>query len=380
MLRPVSLVLLTVSLPASALGLYDDNINHLALGGHAGLSIVQQGGDTAVVDSSSRMRFHFTRQLSQGWQTEALMEWGFNLVDSGTDLLLNGDALQSQREGQFLFNRLGFLALQHDGWGRLSIGKQWSVYYDIAAFTDEFITTGGLASGTYNFGTDGGLSGTGRADSAIQYRYDINNFHLGLQYQASAEGTVGFIPPEECEEESPPEFCQQLEDFEISHDDSWGASVRYEFAGFTFGVGYNRGDFKSANLGSARDEAIIYGIRYGRIFQPGLYVGANYADTENHELDNQNRVFNGDGYELMVNWTFENGLTIVSGLNWLESDDPEYEAANGTFKRALYILGAHYRWGPLTKFYIEGKLDDSEFGVEQGSDDDVIGLGARFYF
>ncbi|GAA4891766.1 porin [Ferrimonas pelagia] len=369
-----------VAFPALSLGLYDDEINALSVGGHAGISLVNSDGDTRVADSSSRIRFTFNRQLPNDWQAEARMEWGFNLVDSGNNLQLSGDALQSQREGQFLFNRLGYLAFNHDKFGSLSIGKQWSVYYDVAANTDNFILTGGLASGVYNFGTDGGLSGTGRADSAIQYRNELYGLQYALQYQAKTEGTVGVLPPPECNVTEPPAFCDELNDFSVDYDDSWGGSVRYRFHALTFGVGYNRGNFESVARGQAKDEAVILGITYGDLYQPGLYAGANYAKTENHELDHRNRVFDGDGYELMVNYTFDNALTLVSGVNWLESSDSTYEDENGKFKRLLYVLGAHYQWGDMIRLYVEGKIDDSEFGSDNGSDENLIGVGARFYF
>ncbi|MBY5990842.1 porin [Ferrimonas balearica] len=384
MRRALALPIMCLALPASAISLYDDNINRFDVGGHLGVNLVQIDGDTELLDSSSRIRFAYQRAVTQEWTAEALMEWGFNAIDSGSQLTLNGDSLQSAREGDFLFNRLGFLAFGHDTWGRLSAGKQWSVYYDVAAPTDNFIMTGGLASGTYNFGSDGGLSGTGRADSALQYRNEWGGFKLGLQYQARTKGQVGILAPPECEEDDPPPECVIFEDVDIEYDDSFGGSLRYQWRQLTFGAGYNRGDFDSSfrqqELVSQRDEAVILGITYGTLYQPGLYLAANYAQTENHEVDNQNRVFDGQGYEVMLNWTFDNDLTLVSGLNWLESDDASYENENGMYRMRLYVLGAHYEWGNLLRLYFEAKLDDSSFGASGDSGEDLYGVGARFFF
>lgn len=370
--------------PAAAISLYDDNLNRFSVGGHLGFNLVQMNGDTELVDSSSRIRFLYERSVTREWNAEAMMEWGFNAIDSGSQLTLNGDSLQAAREGDFLFNRLGYLAFEHDTYGRFSAGKQWSVYYDVAAITDNFIMTGGLASGTYNFGSDGGLSGTGRADSALQYRNAFGGFTLGLQYQARTKGEVGIIPPEECTVDDPPPECTVFDDVDIEYDDSYGASLRYQWQELMFGVAYNRGDFDSTfrreTVANLKDEALILGFSYGALYQPGLYFAANYAETENHEVDNQNRVFDGKGYEVMLNWTFDNNVTLVSGLNWLESDDPGYEDVNGMYRKRLYVLGAHYEWGSQLRFYIEAKLDDSEFGFEGVGEEDLYGIGARFFF
>ncbi|OYT14889.1 MAG: hypothetical protein B7C24_15935 [Bacteroidetes bacterium 4572_77] len=42
---------------------------------------------------------------------------------------------------------------------------------------------GGVAIGVYNAGTDGGLSGTGRADNALKYEFFKNKFYVGMQGQ-----------------------------------------------------------------------------------------------------------------------------------------------------------------------------------------------------
>ncbi|MBY6018368.1 porin [Halomonas denitrificans] len=382
-LTPVFLGVLLAS-PASAITLYDDNLNRFSVGGHLGFNLVQTDGDTELLDSSSRIRFHYERSVTREWTAEAMMEWGFNAIDSGSQLTLNGDSLQAAREGDFLFNRLGFLAFEHDRYGRLSAGKQWSVYYDVAGPTDNFIMTGGLASGTYNFGSDGGLSGTGRADSALQYRNNWGGFSVGLQYQARVAGEVGILPPPECEEENPPAECAVFEDVDIEYDDSYGASLRYRWQNWMVGVAYNRGDFDSTfrrqQVAELKDEALIIGASYGTLYQPGLYLAVNYADTENHEIDNQNRVFNGNGYEVMLNWTFDNNLTLVSGINELKSDDASYEEVNGVYRKRLYIVGAHYEWGTQLRLYFEAKIDDSDFGFEGLGEEDLYGIGARFFF
>jgi predicted porin len=70
--------------------------------------------------------------------------------------------------------RLGYLGVDFGPAGKVSVGKQNSVHYDITGYTtDQLNVFGGQASATYVGGTDGGVTASGRADQVVQYR---NNF------------------------------------------------------------------------------------------------------------------------------------------------------------------------------------------------------------
>ena len=55
-----------------------------------------------------------------------------------------------------IFIRLGYVTLGTD-YGDFTIGKNWSVYYDIGAWTDRFDVFGATAQGTYEGGDGGGI-------------------------------------------------------------------------------------------------------------------------------------------------------------------------------------------------------------------------------
>ena len=61
---------------------------------------------------------------------------------------------------------------------------------DKPQFTDLFQGNGGSASGTYNAGTDGGATGTGRADSVLQSRFLVSppRSWFGLRLGGGARG------------------------------------------------------------------------------------------------------------------------------------------------------------------------------------------------
>ena len=97
-------------------------------------------------------------------------EWGVKLVQSDTQFNLSasesGDFGVVENEDRSVFNaRLGFIGVDFGPGGRVAIGKQGSTHYDITSYTtDRFNVFGGQGTSTYVAGTDGGVTGTGRAD------------------------------------------------------------------------------------------------------------------------------------------------------------------------------------------------------------------------
>jgi predicted porin len=123
-------------------------------------------------------------------------EWGVNLVRSETTL--NAGASTSQGFGVItqvtqpvLADRLGFLGVDFGKFGRLSFGKQNSTHYDITQYTtDRFNVFGGQSTSTYVAGTDGGQSGTGRADQTILYHLKFGKIlSFGAQGQLRTANT-----------------------------------------------------------------------------------------------------------------------------------------------------------------------------------------------
>ncbi len=120
----------------------------------------------------------------------AQAEWGVALVQSSTEFNVGastdgGFGTLSTVTNPVLAARLGLVGVDMDKWGSLSFGKQNSVYYDITSYTtDRFNVFGGQASATYVAETDGGVTGTGRADQVAQYH---NTFLKILQFGAQAQ-------------------------------------------------------------------------------------------------------------------------------------------------------------------------------------------------
>jgi len=158
-------------------------------------NIVSIADDTAQVqDNASRVginlnTFGAIRVFGTG-------EWGVNLVRSETTFNAGASTEQgfgviTQDTRQVFTARLGFLGVDFGRFGRASFGKQNSTHYDITQYTtDRFNVFGGQSTTTYVAGTDGGQSGTGRADQTILYHLKFAKiFDFGAQGQLRTADT-----------------------------------------------------------------------------------------------------------------------------------------------------------------------------------------------
>jgi hypothetical protein len=88
--------------------------------------------------------------------------------------------------------RLGYIGVDAGTFGKISFGKQLSTHYNIAGYTtDQFNVFGGQASATYVANSDGGASGTGRADQTILY---TNTFAKILEFGAQGQLRTAATP------------------------------------------------------------------------------------------------------------------------------------------------------------------------------------------
>jgi hypothetical protein len=104
------------------------------------------------------------------FRAEASTDGGFLTLDQG-------------QANQVFATRSGYIGADFGKGGQLTIGKQWGAYYDVSGYADRFNVFGGQASNTYNGGTDGGLTGTGRADQAVVYRNKFGPLSIAGQLQ-----------------------------------------------------------------------------------------------------------------------------------------------------------------------------------------------------
>ncbi|OAN18094.1 hypothetical protein A3K86_04050 [Photobacterium jeanii] len=338
---------LTTSSYTHAIEVYNDDTNTFSVGGRLAVSAQFADGDSELKNQSSRINFGFTHALESGWDVGAKAEWGY-------------DALANSGEGSHIFNRLGYITADKEGIGHFTIGKAWSIHYDVAGKTDLFWVFGGDTAGNYDgISGDGGIHGTGRADDVIQYRNNFGGFQVGLQYQFEGNGTDG-------------------------NNKDWKRKGGYQaMAGYDFDFGLGLSGVYSETQFDDRENAKIGNI-VANYENNGLYLAANYSQSRNHQYEGD-YVFSGaettthgaikkaTGVEVFGSYDIGN-FQLLGGYNQLSDD-------NSDAKYAYATVGAAYFTGPII-LATEYKIDTSSKNGN-GSDadlDNVLALLVRYNF
>ncbi|QIZ76276.1 porin [Ferrimonas lipolytica] len=354
-------VLAAMSLPSQAMELVDDGVNKVTLGGHLSVQLSNydwyQGIDdsTELNANSPRVNLALTRDMGEGFTVEGKIESGFNMDEGGNSWT----------------TRLGYLAVKHDSYGRLSAGKEWSTYYDVAWWTDVTIAFTSDQLGIYSNDTAGDDTGMGRADQVIQYR---NNIALGEKGRLSAgvqwQGENGAL------------------------DSRVGGSLIYQYDQARVGIAYVGGDVIEdyelygatiIDLSKHQDtlESWQLSAAYGK-WSKGLYVAAAYQQGTNTEAGIR---FAGDsiGFEAIGSYGFKSNTTAFVSYRQLESDGDVDVSSNyggdyaddgdGEWNESFVTVGVHQLLSANTMIY-------TEYNVSTGDDrngDNQYALGFRLF-
>ena len=320
-------------------------------------------GATEIQGNASRVGFRLTRDfLDSGIQVFGQVEFGIRLMQNFTNFNVSESQsgfgrLEPGSKEDAIFTRLGFVGFDFGDYGILQAGKQWSTYYDVAGYTDNFFVFGGLASGTYSLQSDGGGSGTGRADKTLSYRNRFGGFVLGAQAQLEANKFTGL--------------------------GSVGGSAQYRFpVGLSLGVAGNYSDIPeviSESILGAEDHgsAIVFGAKLAR---PRFFLAANYSIQESHDartVDSVTVAYGGRGVEAFGYYEISRRFRVSGGFNYFDPD--ALEPIDPDFRTRFGVLGGAYYLNSQTLVYAEWKIEDS-VGPRGQRLPNVFALGLRLDF
>jgi len=321
--------------------------------------------DTAEVqDNATRVGINF--RTRGAIKLFAGTEWGVNLVQSTTQFNLSangpGDFGVVETETNQVFNaRLGFVGIDFGPLGRVAIGKQTAVHYDVTSYTtDRFNVFGGQGTSTYVAGTDGGASGTGFADRVVNYRNTIFKiFEVGIQGQFRGTDANGV-----------------------------GASLQVTvLPGVKVGGAVTHTNWPQTtqdlvrDLGGNADYTAIGARIDWRILQLGLvYSHQNDGDMVQVPIGSVNTpvAFDANGVELYVRAGVRQ-FGVIGGFTFLEPDvkDPLLDP---DFKTGYLILGGEWFVARTAKIYTESKIDFDSVTATGASGDSVFTIGFRYDF
>jgi predicted porin len=316
-------------------------------------ALTDEAGGIEIDSKTTRVGVRAEHKLFKGVDGLARGEVAVNLLEQTERILLGGDPnRQDVTDETFFALRLASLGLALPR-GRLTFGKQWSAYYDVAVFSDQMPYFAGAGTAVYNAGTDGGVAGTGRADAALQYRDAVDRFKFTVQAQ-----------------------MRNLTDNDAGLVDSYGASLVWDRNRiFSAGVSFNRVrdgvDNPTIEEPRAGDQAMIVGGRYRKA---GLYAAATFSRFENHETDDLGRFFSGYGVELYAGYEWLERWTFRAALSYLtpESSHP------GEFEILAVVPGVTYTLTDAIRIVILVRLDASTLSDGSNRNGDIL-TGAVFY-
>ncbi|MEM7109554.1 MAG: porin [Bacteroidota bacterium] len=321
-------------------------------------------GDLGVANNVPRAGFKLSKSLLQAAPDRlkiiSKVEFGLDLVSRDETITFTPDpGPQVSQAGDAVFIRMGYLGIVYDGVS-LIIGKDNSVYYELGAGeVDRFLAFGGTAIGVWNAGTDGGISGTGRANQVIKLTYTLHNLVLGAQLQA-----------------------RNIANENNKTVDTYGLGIHYSLQGFAIGMGYNKvlDGVKNPQPNEARenDEAIIFATSYEFRRYEIAFSYLSFTKHESVALDGEDVFYNGEGFELYLKYKLHPSRRwhVVSGFNYLLPKSGQ-NLADFDSKFALAELAYNFSAG--SHLFISGKLDFSET-IEGGDRPNLYGLGIKLAF
>lgn len=320
--------------------------------------------EVEIQENASRLGFEIS-VYKNDHRFFAGVELGINLFRSNqrfnTDANTNSGflAIDNTQQTQVFGNRLGFIGVDFGKYGMVSLGKQWSVYYDITGYTDKFNVFGGQGSATFVANSDGGETGTGRASQSLIYRNSFGNLYTATQFQFRSTSNNHFL-------------------------DGFGLSAQYDFLkGLRLGAAYNRSYFPDLfidNTLGMDDHPEYYALGLNFINET-WDIGLVYANQTNGDLTSLlvteelvAGVYDAIGIEAFVKF-IKPKYSIIAGYNQY---DPELNdlPIEGDFNTRDLIFGAEFKPTKRAYFYGEYRIasGDTRVGI---SEIDVLTLGIR---
>jgi len=273
-----------------------------------------QNDTFTLTDTATRGGFFYFKEFENS--LELIFQFEASVRFSNKGDIIGSDSQTNNSSTGFLFGtRLNFVTLKKEDY-TFVVGKYWGVYYDIAGMTDKYMVFGALGNGTYNSGTDGGGSGTGRAADVVQLRFKKDVFNIALQAQ------------------------YHFEDFNFfylgTYDYAAAFSLFYNGLtnGVKLGVTGNYAHYRSVNaavdgnqtlssLGVDGDDiAVLTGLSYQK---NNISLDLTLGASKNHVTDDQGKYMRAIGSELYVRYRLKEHWRFAFGFNYLWPDHDYYQ-------------------------------------------------------
>ncbi len=220
------------------------------------------------------------------------VELGMNLVNRDDNVHISTDPGHSVTASvnSAIYSRIIYGGFSTP-YGDIIAGKNWGIFYDITSVVDYMNHFGGEAIGSWNAGTDGGVSGTGRAENVLQYRLKKGKFFFGAQTQ---QRNVSYN--------------------DKVFADTYGLGASYKTNMFSLGLAYNEVldgiEEDTIQIGQAMEGDKIGALAIS-FNKKRLLLSAVVTQFYNHEKTDLGKYYSGNGFE------FHAGYYLNKNNNWL---------------------------------------------------------------
>jgi len=333
--------------------------------GSARVRYRDQGEDRFWQDGGSRAGASLDWQFQHGSYLFARYEVGFSVLTGFGDFLPGQNPDEEFEDS--VFTRLRHVGFDAPNFTAL-MGKNWSTYYEVASFTDRFMGAGGSGSGVFNAQTDGGPTGPGRADSALQAKLSTEFLPhtlfkpFDLNFQVQQGNTIPFGGG-------------------AGYELSFGVSaVITTQKDFTVGLAYNHANIDLDKNPSLRSIGISGDARAALIGTRGFgdrwYAGLVFARLENHDTTDEGIYFDGWGSELYGQYQLFDRVWLIGGYNFLEPDSDQTQA--GDYRVSYAIAGLRYTFDDFRRMIFANIRFDDSRNADGTAGGNVYTVGIRW--
>lgn len=346
LLKLSAIALAVASTSASAAMLVETEQSSLELGGYlqAQTHVNTDTGNTATDSGASRLFLSGTHNLTDDVQAFGIVEYGLNFTNDDS----NADDFSQ---------RLGNVGIRSKRFGQLTVGKQYSTFYDVAGYTDTSYQYKDAVTGA--FGTivsDRG--GFGRGSDIIQYKKNFafnenNSLDFGIQTTQQDDKNLG------------------SDTSSLALDNAYGASLVFNTGNLKLGAAYQTVEAEGSMIQSGDDQiaAAVVGAFYN---SEKFTIGANYTEGKNNQQDSLGMLNDSNGYEIMAHYRIVPTVKVYGGYNHLDVDSSvNYHVDYAT-------LGLTKGFGDQFRVYLESRIDTgtSRASASYGNE---IALGMHYY-
>ncbi|NOR86052.1 MAG: porin [Bacteroidales bacterium] len=323
---------------------------------------VNDDGYVGMADNSSRFGIISQLPIYNNLQALAGIELGARLVTQDETIIFRGDpGNQVGEANNTLFGRLGFVGFKYK-FLSLTVGKQWSAYYDVAAYTDELLAFGGEGSATFNNYTDGGVTGTGRANQLFLLRVGNERLKAALQFQS-----------------------RSISDSSQRIADTYGGSIQYLTksglkAGFAFVVTNDGVMSPNPQQPKYNDKSYVGSLAY---ISDKWYLAALFSKFEQHETvkinDTTTFFYDGAGAEIYLAYSFGsiNQWKSAMAMNMLW---PEKGQGINQYRMLYFVAELSYTYFEASQVFITVKQDFPRNIFGGAHNETIIAMGLRISF